>query len=208
MLSKIKNKKYKTSLSRGFTLVESLVAISVLLVGVIGPLSLAASAIADGIFARNQITANYLAQEAMEVVINKRYALARRAQYIPPTSPDTLFSRYYDNQFFDCINLSLTAGSYCSVDPQGGSIISTALPCTASDNYTNCKLVYNNTSHLYQKPTTPQLGDVGPTFTRKVQITPSPAGSTDQVKVTVQVDWNNKATPKSLILVEHLFSQG
>ena len=180
-----------------------------LLVGVIGPLSLAASAISDGIFARNQITANYLAQEAVEVVINKRYALARRAQYIPPTSGETIFSTGYiipedsSNQFASCVAVSASPNTYCTVNPQSGAIVSS--PSCAGPDYAECKLVYNNVSHLYQKPTSSAAGDAGPVFTRKLKIV---AVNSNEVKVTVQVDWNNKATPKSLILVEHLFSQG
>lgn len=187
-------------LKSGFTLVEALVAITVLLMGVLGPLSLAANGIADGLFARNQITANYLAQEAMEVVINKRYALARRAQYLPLSSDQTLFNGYVDNQFASCIGLA--SGAYCSVDVQDGAIISS--PACVGPDYTGCQLVYNTASGLYQNPG--QSSDAGPVFTRRVKI--NPGASSDEVKVVVTVDWYNKNTPKTLILVEHLFSQG
>ncbi len=63
-----------TNQHQGFTLVETLVAITILLIGVLGPLNIAARGIADGLYARNQISANYLAQEAIELIINKRNA--------------------------------------------------------------------------------------------------------------------------------------
>lgn len=50
-------------------MVESLVAITILLIAVIGPLSLLATALRDSIYLKNEITANYLAQEGLEVVI-------------------------------------------------------------------------------------------------------------------------------------------
>ena len=53
---------------RGFTLVESLVAISVLLIGVLGPLVLATRAISDGISTKNKVTASYLAQGELEAI--------------------------------------------------------------------------------------------------------------------------------------------
>ena len=51
-----------------FTLIETLVAISVLLLSLAGPLSIAASALKNAHFARDEVTAYYLAQEAIEYV--------------------------------------------------------------------------------------------------------------------------------------------
>src|SRR3989338_7587789 len=55
----------------GFTLVETLVAITILVVGVLGPLNVATRGITDGFYAKNQITAIYLAQEGLDLVNNK-----------------------------------------------------------------------------------------------------------------------------------------
>ena len=56
----------------GFTLVESLVAITVLLIGVLGPLVLATRSISEGVSTKNKITASYLTQEAVELVKGRR----------------------------------------------------------------------------------------------------------------------------------------
>ncbi len=56
--------------SKGFTLIETFVAITILLIAVLGPMSLFARAIRDGIYAKNQITAFYLAQEGLELAVN------------------------------------------------------------------------------------------------------------------------------------------
>jgi type II secretory pathway pseudopilin PulG len=50
-------------------MVEALVAITILLIAVIGPLSLLTTALRDSVYLKNEITANYLAQEGLEVVI-------------------------------------------------------------------------------------------------------------------------------------------
>jgi prepilin-type N-terminal cleavage/methylation domain-containing protein len=56
----------------GFTLIETLVAIAVLCTIMIGPLSLATSSIKAASLSQNQITASFLAQEAVEYILNLR----------------------------------------------------------------------------------------------------------------------------------------
>ncbi len=56
--------------SKGFTLIETFVAVTILLIAILGPMSLFSKAIRDGIYARNQVTAFYLAQEGLELAIN------------------------------------------------------------------------------------------------------------------------------------------
>ncbi|HEU0080675.1 MAG TPA: prepilin-type N-terminal cleavage/methylation domain-containing protein [Candidatus Paceibacterota bacterium] len=62
----------KRSALSGFTLVEAMVAISILSLAVTGPLVIAQKGISSAIYARDQITAYYLAQEAVEYVRNAR----------------------------------------------------------------------------------------------------------------------------------------
>jgi prepilin-type N-terminal cleavage/methylation domain-containing protein len=57
---------------KGFTLVEAMVAISILSLAITGPLVIAQKGIASAIYARDQITAFYLAQEAVEYVRDVR----------------------------------------------------------------------------------------------------------------------------------------
>ena len=53
---------------KGFTLIETLVAIAILLVIIVGPMSIAQKGIQNAFFAREQLTAVFLAQEAIEGV--------------------------------------------------------------------------------------------------------------------------------------------
>ncbi len=53
---------------KGFTLIETLVAVSLLTVAIVAPMSLAAQSLASAYYARDQITAFYLAQEAIEAL--------------------------------------------------------------------------------------------------------------------------------------------
>lgn len=57
---------------RGFTLLETLVAIIILITGILGPLTLAARSISSASTTRNRIIALNLAEEGMEFIRNKR----------------------------------------------------------------------------------------------------------------------------------------
>lgn len=60
------------SVRGGFTLVETLIAISILLIAVVGPISLIGDALHKLYYAKDQMIAINLAQEGIEVVRQKR----------------------------------------------------------------------------------------------------------------------------------------
>ncbi|MEK7121027.1 MAG: prepilin-type N-terminal cleavage/methylation domain-containing protein [Patescibacteria group bacterium] len=70
-MTKKVNKKARR-LRTGLTLIETLVAISVLMVAVSGALSLSYKSLSSASFAKDQITAYYLAQDGMESIKNIR----------------------------------------------------------------------------------------------------------------------------------------
>lgn len=57
---------------RGFTLIESIVAIFILLIAIVMPMAVVARALFAANYAQDQITAVYLAQEGVELVRNTR----------------------------------------------------------------------------------------------------------------------------------------
>ena len=63
---------HHTHTRTGFTLIEALIAIAVLLIAIVGPLTIATRGLTAAAFARDQIAAYYLAQEAVELIRNKR----------------------------------------------------------------------------------------------------------------------------------------
>ncbi|MSU56507.1 MAG: type II secretion system protein [Candidatus Taylorbacteria bacterium] len=68
----LKAKSYKLKACSGFTIIETLVAISILLLSITGPLTIAEKGLASAEAARSEITAFYLAQEAIEYIRNVR----------------------------------------------------------------------------------------------------------------------------------------
>ena len=53
---------------KGFTLLETLVAVAVLMMALLGPFSIAQQSLRSAYYARDQVTAYYLAQEGVEFV--------------------------------------------------------------------------------------------------------------------------------------------
>ncbi len=58
--------------TQGFTLIETMVAISLLTIAIVAPMSLTTQSLSSAYYARDQITAFYLAQEAIEAVRHVR----------------------------------------------------------------------------------------------------------------------------------------
>jgi prepilin-type N-terminal cleavage/methylation domain-containing protein len=67
---KDKFKKNTIRTSSGFTLIETLVAIFILVLATTGPLSFAQSGLRASFVARDQVVAFYLAQDAIETIKN------------------------------------------------------------------------------------------------------------------------------------------
>ncbi len=70
----------QTGASRGFTFVETLVAISILLMAIAAPLTLGSQGLAASRVARDQVIGTYLAQEAIEYARNIRDSNTLAAQ--------------------------------------------------------------------------------------------------------------------------------
>ena len=69
--------------NKGFTLVESLVAIAILMVAIAGPMYLSQKGLATTELSTNQMIASYLAQDGMEAVKNIRDEVALSSTTIP-----------------------------------------------------------------------------------------------------------------------------
>jgi type II secretory pathway pseudopilin PulG len=62
----------KINFKNGFTLLEALVAISILMVAVVAPITIAQKGLSSATYSKSQMIASYLAQDAIEYIINKR----------------------------------------------------------------------------------------------------------------------------------------
>ncbi len=102
------NKGHKTlSLSKGFTLVETLIAIAIFSTTIVAMMSVLGSGISNTTYAKNSIEASYLAQEGIEYARNMRdtdvlanidtgwanFRDASIASISPPPPADAYFTR-------------------------------------------------------------------------------------------------------------------
>lgn len=161
---------------KGFTLLETIVAIAILALAIMGPLELAARSIGLANVSKNQIIAFYLAQDAMEYVKNVR---------------DTNFlttGANWLNGFDDCRGVS-----GCYVDIPNDSINS----CTG-----NCPVLKYDGGGLYYN----HVAGTDSVFTRTVKITNPVGGNADEARAQITVSWNEKMGQKTFTIEDNIFN--
>jgi prepilin-type N-terminal cleavage/methylation domain-containing protein len=173
--------------SRGFTLVETLVAITILLVAIVGPMTIAARGLQTAFFAREQITAFSLAQEGVELVRAMRDASALRGENWLTNIPPAVCNS--------------TGG--CGLDSRGTTLFLCGAPTA-----TNCRLTYDtgslsNRRGFYSYAT----GNPQTIYTRRIFVNETVFGK--EAEVTVTVSWQSGlfAGIKTVTIQSRIFNQ-
>jgi Tfp pilus assembly protein PilV len=175
---------------KGFTIVESLVAIGMLLLAVTGAYGVAQQSLQHSQVAREQITAFYLAQEGIEAVKNLRDENFLNGSYV------------WDGGATGS-NISNCLGENCLVDPLVERLelcsSNTATGCLLEQNNNGNSTFYGMYSHYDSNVpiygASSWTGDDGGSnwqpspFTRTVTLTRT---SPDEISVTVKVSWFDK----------------
>lgn len=191
----------------GFTVVEAMVAISILLLSITGTFAIAQSSIQSTSFAKNRITAYYLAQEGIEYVRHLRdnnglKMLGNRTDNI------SWLEGFAAAEGDPCFN-----GVPCMVDTTGETGV------TACDEFSGCSTFYLNTETGKFEYTSKGPQSVPSTFRRTVTVVipwgdyflypgdPTPGGQIEhQVMVRVVVDWDQNGINRSLEISENLYN--
>lgn len=165
-------------MKRGFTLVETLVAISIFSISILGLMSVLASGISGANFAKQKMLASYLAQEGIEYLRNKR-------------DNSMLFGNWsdFENAADDC-----EIGTECGFNPEDNS--APLFQCAGNND---CKLYINDVGGYNTDP----LGDFSG-FTRKVWSDSAGLGS-GEIKIFSEVSWNVGGTAHRITFSENLF---
>ncbi len=186
-------KKFK----QGFTLVETLVAVLILVSSIAGPLSIASRGLSTTLIAKDQFVAFYLAQDALEQV---RFMRDSACLTGPPSSQGDCDSSVWLGSLnactgaggcrLDSFGFNPAAPVSCTTDPGGVCQVMNRDPVTGRYDY--------NSSN----PVSPQK------FIRTIKIVLNPSGTfADQANVTVSVQWSDIAgiTHPPIVVQETLF---
>ena len=188
------NYKESPKAPRAFTLVETLVAIAILTISIVGPFQIAQGVLQQSYLVRDQLIAGGLAQEGMEYVRQ-----IRDSNYIytnhNPAGPNPSWLYGVDGSIFNNVSSPNCYNFACVVDPSQDGLPGAVLSCL--DQLCTSRPLYLSSANLYNQ----QLNGSKPTrFTRKVKLKNI---SPTETEVTVTVTWDNHGT-KTVVLTENL----
>jgi len=216
----IKNKKIILNKKQGFTIIESLVAIFILLLSITGPMVFSQSGLRAAFVSRDQITAFYLAQDVIEYVKN-----TRDNNSISIINGDA--GAFWLNGLDDCFVEDLS-DSGCSIDTleaaQNGTINGVE-ECSSSVD--GC--LGNNPDGSGDNPLVKKEDSLGnfyflglvsgesnednSIFSREIKILPVSPDSADistaqEVEVVVTIRWNTHETigSREITVKENIFN--
>jgi len=180
--------------NRAFTLVETLVAISIFTMSILGLLSILSQGITDTTYAKKKIIAAYLAQEGIEYIRNMRDTFV----LYDPTDSQTGWNSFKSK----LINSACQAGTGCYFDDRNLNYANPSQPMagiTVAPCGSSCpNILYDNTTGKYSYA----LGmDSG--FARKIQISQI---SADEIKISSTVYWMQGSGSYNMTFSENLFN--
>lgn len=176
-------------MKKGFTLIETIVAITILTFAVAGPLFTASRAIVAARAASYQLTASYLAQESVEYVRMLRDNHYLVAYAVEPATASTTGWATFRTEVNPCVI------GICTFDPTGGLTNDQFLAACSG----TCSKLYltNQTNGIY---TQENIGTQTP-FTRTVKIS-DVSGNEESVVSTVT--WSFHNTSYTVTVIDHL----
>ncbi len=178
-------------------MVETLVAVLLLVVAIAGPLTVASRAFNAALIAKDQIVAYYLAQDAMEYVRFVRDTNCLAAGTAQPCN--TPSSPWLTSP----TSLSACVGSSCTVN----SITPAVAGCTHTVSSTCDVLYYNTTLKQFTHTGPASATNIQTRFKRVVAITSPVAGNTNEALVTVTVYWRNgTSAERNVTLSENIYN--
>lgn len=179
--------------SRAFTLVETLVAIAILMISISGPLAIANKALTASLYAKDQSTASFLAMEEMEIIKNIRNSNSHESK--------ELLSG-------DLKPACADANNYCELSMANSSTNSLLLNSSTDCTLAGCKLYVTSDSYNFSPIGNPTI------FRRYFHLIPirtftiPPNTTTEyEYQAVVVVSWNEGTVSNNVTLTDELFSE-
>ncbi len=182
---------------KAFTLVETLVAISIITITLLGPFHAIEQAIIASFIARDETLGSSLAQEAIEGVRE-----IRANNYLATLSGSSntwLSGLDGTNGGPNCF-----APALCTIDvnPAAANMISVCDDGVSTHNCQNVPLYSNTSSGLYNQSSS---GSVATRFYRTIQLLPIPPNSSNtEAQLIVNVSWSTNGKPNATIITTYL----
>lgn len=179
---------------KGFTLVETMVAIAVVAIALVGPFVAVQNALRASYTSRDQLIASQLAQEGMEYVRS-----VRDANFLNNRAGGWLdgFNTATQNRN-RCFSLTSTNPTgYCTVDPMGGDLHQSAASMVGYLTLASVPVLDITPAGFYRHAATSPDSK----FKRSVQIATL---SADEIRVTVVVSWITTGQTYSVTVVGNL----
>jgi len=185
--------------NKGFTLVETLIAIAIFSMSIIALMSVLATGIADTSYAKNKIIASYLAEEGIEYIRNMRDTYIT---YSPTPVQGWNNFKLKILQQPHCQSVSGIGCSFTdSLNNYDLSSLQTSANFISCSSGSGCSLYFSNTlgknSYSYL-PTTINSG-----FTRKMMFTES-TNNPLELKVISIVSWSKNSINYNVIFSDNL----
>ncbi len=178
------NFKYIIKKENGFTLVESLTAIFILTLSIVGLMGVVSSSLFAARYGRDEITANFLLQEVVDYIRNDRDSSVFLSSTVGST--ETLWTNFY-NKYTNCFS-----NDGCTIDVLEDMTSTSPVSCPAL----GCPNLYykaspTGTESFYK--TDDGSGMTGYTktnFKRKIVVKQDTLDP-NQINVKVTIDWKN-----------------
>ena len=174
--------------TKAFTIIETLVAITILVIAIVGPMYSIRTALVTSYTARDKLIATSLAQESIELVRQRRdnnYLYNRENQ-------GANRSWMYGLEDLSCYSSNSTNSTFCTTD-SGQDTIEV---CSG-----DCLPLFLTANKVYSQ--VGSLGATETTFVRKMQLYEA---TPDEVRISVTVSWTTNTQPYSVTITDALYN--
>lgn len=179
----------KIKINKGFTLIETMVAVFILMIAINAFFGLIAGSIFNARYAKNEITANYLAQEAMDYIRNDRDTVAFQ-QMNSGGGWANFISRYDTNGCF--------SGNGCIVEPSIGTVVACSGALGGGFGSLPCPIFrYDESGNNANKDFYTYIPNVGVPSNFKRQVIMYQNANIDELDIKVTVEWQNGTLSRS-----------
>lgn len=191
-------------LNKGFTLVETLIAISIFTISILGLMSVLAQGVSSTSYAKQKMVASYLAQEGIEYIRNMRDTFVL---YDPTKNTQVGWNAFHT--YLTKLPSSCQNANGCYFDDQNLGNYTNQIQPMASITVALCEDSTCSAHPLWYDTSTGKYGYLqsstssGSGFTRSIKLTDV---GTNEIKITSNVFWTEGSGSYSISFSEYLLS--